>query len=154
MATAPQITQAVDDVAPVTGPVFYGDYTNDASPVVRVSLGDQAVTGQVLRLSDDAPVGLGVVALGSDYVIGISSRWAATMVAGTTTVDGLPATTVTLTLTDSILFGGLRTAPSTSTMRWSVSSPTSPVLSRSMRTSRKFPMARRIEPMARPSVSG
>jgi Ca2+-binding RTX toxin-like protein len=53
MATAPQITQAVDDVAPVTGPAFYGDYINDASPVVRVSLGDQAVAGQVLRLSDD-----------------------------------------------------------------------------------------------------
>ena len=53
MAIAPQITQANDDVGPVTGPVYYGDYTNDTAPVLRVSLGDQATAGQSLQLSDN-----------------------------------------------------------------------------------------------------
>jgi Ca2+-binding RTX toxin-like protein len=53
MAIAPQITQAFDDVAPVTGAVYYGDYTNDSAPVIRVSLGDQAAAGQTLQLGDN-----------------------------------------------------------------------------------------------------
>ena len=53
MSVAPQITQAFDDVAPATGSVFYGEYTNDTAPLVRVSLGDQAISGSLLQLSDN-----------------------------------------------------------------------------------------------------
>jgi Ca2+-binding RTX toxin-like protein len=53
MAVAPQITQATDDVGPVTGTVYYGDYTNDSTPLLRVALGDQAAAGQTLRVTDN-----------------------------------------------------------------------------------------------------
>jgi len=62
MPVTPQITQGFDDVGPKTGPVYYGDYTNDTAPVLRVSLGDQAAAGQTLQLSDNGQVlGAGVV---------------------------------------------------------------------------------------------
>ncbi len=61
MAVAPQITQALDDVAPQTGEVQYGEYTNDRSPVLRVSLGDQAIAGETLALTDNGgAIGSGV----------------------------------------------------------------------------------------------
>jgi Ca2+-binding RTX toxin-like protein len=61
MSVAPQILEAVDDVSPQTGEVQYGEYTNDTSPVIRVSLGDQAAAGEQLLLSDNgAAVGSGV----------------------------------------------------------------------------------------------
>src|SRR5690348_992497 len=60
--TAPIITEALDDVAPRTGLVDYGNYTNDTSPTIRVTLGDQLVAGETLTLSDnDVPVGQPVV---------------------------------------------------------------------------------------------
>lgn len=52
MPVAPQIVSVSDDVSPQTGVVAYGAYTNDSSPVVRVSLGDQAAAGQTLTLSE------------------------------------------------------------------------------------------------------
>jgi Ca2+-binding RTX toxin-like protein len=51
--TAPIITEALDDVAPQTGEVQYGGYTNDTSPVIRITLGDQLAAGETLRLSDN-----------------------------------------------------------------------------------------------------
>jgi Ca2+-binding RTX toxin-like protein len=51
MATA-QITQALDDVGPQTGPVYFGGYTNDTAPLIRVSLGDPALVGATVQLSD------------------------------------------------------------------------------------------------------
>jgi Ca2+-binding RTX toxin-like protein len=59
--TAPQILEAIDDVSPKSGEVQYGEYTNDVSPVIRVSLGDQAAAGELLALSDNgAAVGASV----------------------------------------------------------------------------------------------
>jgi len=52
MTIAPQIVQAADDVGPNTGSVYYGDYTNDTAPLIRVSLGDQAAAGTSLVIAD------------------------------------------------------------------------------------------------------
>ena len=52
MPVAPQIVSVSDDVSPQTGVVAYGTYTNDDAPVVRVSLGDQAMAGETLTLSE------------------------------------------------------------------------------------------------------
>jgi Ca2+-binding RTX toxin-like protein len=61
MSVAPQILEALDAVSPKTGEVQYGEYTNDTAPVIRVTLGDQAVAGEILSLSDNgAGIGAGV----------------------------------------------------------------------------------------------
>lgn len=56
MSVSPQINDAIDDVAPVTGAVLYGGYTNDASPLIEINLGDQATAGGTLTLSDNGVV--------------------------------------------------------------------------------------------------
>lgn len=53
MAVSPQIAYAFDDVAPRSGAVLNGGYTNDTAPLVRVELGDQAAAGDTLLLRDD-----------------------------------------------------------------------------------------------------
>src|SRR6516165_1834674 len=69
--TAPQITEALDDVAPKTGEVDYGEYTNDRSPVVRVSLGDQVAAGEILTLSDNgSKIGAGVTLTAAEIAQG------------------------------------------------------------------------------------
>ena len=74
MAVAPQITQALDDVAPQTGEVQYGEYTNDRSPVLRVSLGDQAIAGETLALTDNGgAIGSGVTGHAYQSQRGLSS---------------------------------------------------------------------------------
>jgi Ca2+-binding RTX toxin-like protein len=51
--TAPIILAAMDDVSPNTGVVSYGGYTNDTSPVIRVTLGDQLAPGDTIALTDN-----------------------------------------------------------------------------------------------------
>ena len=56
----PTITQVVDDVSPLTGPIARGGATNDATPMVRVSLSDTgAVAGDSVQLFNMNNVALG-----------------------------------------------------------------------------------------------
>lgn len=62
MPIMPQIASAFDDVSPQSGVVNYGTYTNDSSPIIRVSLGDQASAGETISLTDNnTAIGQGVV---------------------------------------------------------------------------------------------
>jgi hypothetical protein len=69
--TAPIITAALDDVSPNTGVVSYGSYTNDTSPVIRVTLGDQLKPGDTVSLADNgSPVGQTVAVTAAEIAQG------------------------------------------------------------------------------------
>ncbi|WP_165842903.1 calcium-binding protein [Phenylobacterium deserti] len=83
MAEGLSIIEAVDDVGPNTGSVTFGGYTNDTSPLIRVSLGAQAAVGDTVVLKDSnvaigtftvdaAALSAGSVGL---QLTGLSSGW-------------------------------------------------------------------------------
>ena len=63
----PSITSVTDNTAPVTGALTSGAYTNDTSPVIKVSLtGTKAIAGDTVQLYN----GTGTTSqLGSSYTL-------------------------------------------------------------------------------------
>jgi hypothetical protein len=76
MSIGPQITQGVDDLLPRAGAISFGDFTNDASPLIRVSLGDQASAGDSLYLRDNGtPSGPAVTLSAKDLMASLTPGW-------------------------------------------------------------------------------
>jgi hypothetical protein len=87
-------------------------------------------------LRSGAAVNLGSVNLNGDYVKGSKTvTWAATMAASTTTVNGVTATRVTLTLGALASGTGLRTVTTTGTMVWTPSAAVTDLTGRPVSTS-------------------
>jgi hypothetical protein len=87
--SAPSITAVTDNVAPVTGTLHSGDYTNDPDPIVPVSLsGTNALAGDTVQLyngtSTGSPLGSPYTLTSTDIGNGFANVQPRTLTNGTT----------------------------------------------------------------------
>jgi hypothetical protein len=86
---APSITSVTDNVAPLTGPLTNGAYTNDPDPTVQVSLsGTGALAGDTLQLYNGtgtgSPLGTSYTLTSTDISNGFANVQPGTLTNGTT----------------------------------------------------------------------